>query len=104
MNQKQLKTMMAQAQRMQTGMLKAQEELADERVEGTAADGLVKAVVTGQGKLVGLTISPETIDPDDVEMLEDLILVAVKNAVDESKKLSEDRMNALGIPGIGGLM
>lgn len=96
--------MMAQAQRMQTGMLKAQEELADERVEGTAADGLVKAVVTGQGKLVGLTISPETIDPDDVEMLEDLILVAVKNAVDESKKLSEDRMNALGIPGIGGLM
>ena len=104
MNQKQLKNMMAQAQKMQAGVLKAQEELADERVEGTAANGLVKAVVTGQGELVGLTISPETIDPDDVEMLEDLILVAVKNAVNESKKLSQDRMNALGIPGMGGLI
>jgi len=104
MNQKQLKNMMAQAQKMQAGVLKAQEELADERVEGTAADGLVKAVVTGQGELVELTISPETVDPDDVEMLEDLILVAVKNAVDESKKLSKVRMNALGIPGMGGLM
>jgi len=104
MNQKQLKNMMAQAQKMQAGVLKAQEELADERVEGTAADGLVKAVVTGQGELVGLTISPETIDPDDVEMLEDIILVAVKNAVNESKKLSKERMNALGIPGMGGLI
>lgn len=104
MNQKQLKNMMAQAQRMQAGMLKAQEELADERVEGTAADGLVKAVVTGQGELVGLTISPETIDPDDAEMLEDIILVAVKNAVNESKKLSKERMDTLGIPGMGGLI
>lgn len=104
MNQKQLKNMMAQAQEMQAGVLKAQEELADERVEGTAADGLVKAVVTGQGELVGLTISPETVDPDDVEMLEDLILVAVKNAVNESKELSKERMNALGIPGMGGLI
>lgn len=104
MNQKQLKNMMAQAQKMQAGVLKAQEELADERVEGTAADGLVRAVVTGQGELVGLTISPETIDPDDVEMLEDLILVAVKNAVNESKELSKERMNALGIPGMGGLI
>ncbi|MCD4774844.1 MAG: YbaB/EbfC family nucleoid-associated protein [Candidatus Aegiribacteria sp.] len=104
MNQKQLKNMMAQAQRMQAGMLKAQEELADERVEGTAADGLVKAVVTGQGELIGLTISSETIDPDDAEILEDLILVAVKNAVNESKKLSKERMDALGIPGMGGLI
>ena len=104
MNQKQLKNMMAQAQRMQAGMLKAQEELADERVEGTAAYGLVKAVVTGQGELIGLTISSETIDPDDAEILEDLILVAVKNAVNESKKLSKERMDALGIPGMGGLI
>jgi len=104
MNQKQLKKMMEQAQKMQAGVLKAQEDLANERVEGSAADGLVRAVVTGQGELVELTISPEALDPDDVEMLEDLILVAVKDAVSRSKKLSEDRMNALGFPGIGGLM
>ncbi len=104
MNQKQLKKMMEQAQRMQAGVLKAQDDLAKERVEGSAADGLVRAVVTGQGELVDLTISPETLDPDDVEMLEDLILVAVKDAVSRSKKLSEDRINALGLPGLGGLM
>ncbi|MCK4807056.1 MAG: YbaB/EbfC family nucleoid-associated protein [Candidatus Aegiribacteria sp.] len=104
MNQKQLKKMMAQAQQMQVGVMQAQEELAIARVEGTAADGMVKAVVTGQGELVELYISPEAIDPDDIEMLEDMILVAVKNAVSASRKLSEDRMQALGIPGMGGLM
>ena len=104
MNQKQLQKMMAQAQRMQAGVMKAQEDLAEERAEGFAADGLIKAVVTGQGELVELTISPETIDPDDVEMLEDLILVAVKNAVSESRRLSKERMDALGIPGLGGMM
>jgi len=104
MNQKQLKKMMAQAQKMQAGVMKAHEELANEKVEGTSADGLVKAVVTGQGELTELTISPEVIDPEDSEMLEDLILVAVKNAVEESKKLSKNRMDSLGIPGIGGLM
>lgn len=104
MNQKQLKKMMAQAQKMQAGVLKAQEDLANERIEGVAADGLVKAVVTGQGELVELTISPEVIDPDDAEMLEDLILVAVKSAVSDSKKLSQNRMDSLGIPGMGGLM
>lgn len=95
---------MAQAQQMQAGVMKAQEELADARAEGKAADGLVRAVVTGQGDLVELFISPEVVDPDDVEMLEDMILVAVKNAVKASRKLSEDRMQVLGIPGMGGLM
>ena len=104
MNQKQLQKMMAQAQKMQSGVLKAQEELAVARVTGEAADGLIRAVVTGQGELVELTISPDAIDPDDVEMLEDMILVAVKKAVSASKKLSEDRMQSLGIPGMGGMM
>jgi len=104
MNQKQLNKMMAQAQKMQAGVMKVQEELADARVEGTAADGLVKAVVTGQGELVELSISPDAVDTDDIEMLEDMILVAVKNAVSESRRLSEDRMQGLGIPGLGGLM
>lgn len=104
MDQKQLRKMMAQAQKMQNGMQKIQEELEDTRIEGTAADGLVKAVVTGQGELVELKISKDAVDPDDIEMLEDLVLVAVKNAVLESQKLSKSKMEALGIPGIGGMM
>ena len=104
MNQKQLKKMMAQAQQMQTGMLRAQEELADARVEGSAADGLVRATVTGQGELVEINISPEVVDPQDIEMLEDLILVAVKNAVASSQEVSREKMDSLGIPGLGGLM
>ena len=104
MDQKQLRKMMAQAQKMQNGMQKIQEELEDARIEGTAADGLVKAVVTGQGELVELNISKDAVDPDDIEMLEDLVLVAVKNAVSESQKLSKSKMETLGIPGIGGMM
>ena len=104
MDQKQLRKMMAQAQKMQNGMQKIQEELEDARIEGTAADGLVKAVVTGQGELVELNISKDAVDPDDIEMLEDIILVAVKNAVSESQKLSKSKMETLGIPGIGGMM
>ena len=92
MNQKQLQKM------------KAQEELADSRVAGEAAGGLVRAVVTGQGELVELSIAPEAVDPDDIEMLEDMILVAVKNAVAASRELSDDRMQSLGIPGMGGLL
>ncbi|MFO8183132.1 MAG: YbaB/EbfC family nucleoid-associated protein [Candidatus Aegiribacteria sp.] len=104
MNQKQLKKMMAQAQQMQAGVMKVQEDLAEERVEGIAAEGMVRAVVTGQGELVEISISPDTVDPDDVEMLEDLILVAVRNAVKESKELSREKMESLGLPGLGGLM
>jgi len=104
MNQKQIQKMMAQAQQMQAGMMKMQEELAEERVEGTAAGGLVKAIVSGQGELVELCISPESVDLEDMEMLEDLILVAVRNAVEKSKDLSKSRMDSLGIPGLGGMM
>lgn len=104
MNQKQLMKMMAQAQQMQSGMMKVQEELAELRIEGTAADGLVKATVTGQGELMELSISPDSVDMDDMEMLEDLILVAVRNAVEKSRELSKSRMDALGIPGLGGMM
>jgi len=104
MNQKQLKKMMEQAQQMQSGVMRVQEELAEARVEGIAAEGRVRAVVTGQGELVELSISPEAVDPEDTEMLEDLILVAVRNAVAKSQELSRSRMDALGLPGMGGLM
>ncbi len=102
---RQMKKMMAQAQKMQQDMMKAQEELADERIEGSAGGGMVKVTVTGQSNVVGIKISKEAVDPEDVEMLEDLILVAVQDAVDKSKAASEKKMGGLGVPGgLGGLM
>ena len=102
---RQMKKMMAQAQKMQQGMMKAQEELAEERIEGSAGGGIVKVTVTGKSDVVGVKISPEAVDPDDVEMLEDLVLAAVHDAVEKSKELAEKKMSGLGVPGgLGGLM
>jgi DNA-binding YbaB/EbfC family protein len=100
-----MKQMMAQAQRMQQEMLRMQEELAEARIEGSAAGGMVTAVVSGQGELVSITISPEAADPEDVEMLEDMILVAVREAVEKSRELSAEKMQDMGLPGgFGGMM
>jgi len=97
--------MMAQAQKMQENIIRMQEELEAERIEGTAAGGLVKAVVSGQGELKEITISPEVVDPDDVEMLEDLVLAAIRNAVDRGRELSAQKMQGMGMPGgLGGLL
>ena len=102
---RQMKQMMAQAQKMQQEMLRMQEELAETRVEGTAAGGMVTAVVSGQGELVGLTISPEAASPDDVEMLEDMIMAAVRDAVEKSRELSREKMQDMGLPGgLGGML
>lgn len=102
---RQMKKMMAQAQKMQQGMVKAQEELAEERVEGTAGGGMVKVTVTGQSDIVGIEISPEAVDPEDVEMLEDMIMAAVNDAVEKSRELAQNKMGGLGIPGgLGGMM
>lgn len=92
-----------QAQKMQAQMVKIQEELAREKVEGLAGGGMVKAVADGKGDLVSIHIDPEVIDPDDVEMLEDLVVAAVNEALRASKELSERRMGAItggmGLPG-----
>ncbi len=102
---RQMKKMMAQAQKMQQGMMKAQEELADERIEGSAGGGIVKVTVTGQSDVVGIKISAEAVDPDDVEMLEDLVLAAIHDAVEKARTASEKKMGGLGVPGgLGGLM
>ncbi len=99
-----MRDVMAQAQKMQSGMMKAQEELAAATVEGTSGGGMVTAVVSGQGELRGVRISPEAVDPSDVEMLEDLILAAVKDAVDRSRELAREKMRGLGMPpGLGDL-
>jgi DNA-binding YbaB/EbfC family protein len=72
--------MMRQVQQMQEQMFAAQAALAEERVEGSAGGGMVKAVVTGTGDLVSVTLAPEIVDPDDIEMLQDLVVAAVHDA------------------------
>jgi DNA-binding YbaB/EbfC family protein len=99
-----MNNMVKQAQKMQTQMLQVQEQLAEERVEGNAGGGMVKAVFTGQGDLLEIKIDPEVIRPDDAEMLEDLILVAVNDGLQKSRNLANSRMGALaGVLGSLGL-
>ena len=87
--------MLKQAQAMQAKMMKAQEELKEARVEGNAGGGMVSATVNGQGELVGVKLSKEVVDPEDVEMLEDLILAAVSDAANKAREMMEQRMGSL---------
>ena len=100
-----INNMMKQAQKMQAQMMQIQEKLAEELVEGNAGGGMVKAVFTGQGDLVEVKIDPEVIKPDDREMLEDLITVAVNDGLQKSRELANSRMGAitgaLGSLGLG---
>ena len=87
--------MLKQAQAMQAKMMKAQEELKEARVEGSAGGGMVGATVNGQGELLGVKLSKEVVDPEDVEMLEDLILAAVSDAANKAREMMEQRMGSL---------
>ena len=95
---------MKQAQKMQTQMAKIQEELADEKVEGNAGGGMVTVTANGQGEILAVRIDPEVARADDVEMLEDLVLAAVNEALRRSKELANGRMGQLtggmGLPGL----
>lgn len=87
--------MLKQAQAMQAKMMKVQEELKAARVEGSAGGGMVTATVNGQSELVGIKISRDVVDPEDVEMLEDLVLAAVSDAANKAREMMESRMGAL---------
>ena len=91
-------------QEMQQQMLEAQEALGDKTVEISAGGGAIKVVMTGHQKLESIKIAPEVVDPDDVEMLQDLILAAINEAVEASQNLAADEMNSitggLNIPGL----
>lgn len=93
-----------QLQAMQQQMAEAQEALGDKTVEITSGGGVVKVVMTGHQKLQSITIDPEIIDPDDVEMLQDLIVAAVNEAVEASQNLAAEEMESitggLNIPGL----
>jgi DNA-binding YbaB/EbfC family protein len=92
------------AQQMQQEMLRVQTELEATQVDGSAGGGVVKAVVTGKQELVSITIDPDAVDPSDVEMLQDLIVAAVNDAIRASRELAEQKMAAvtggLQIPGM----
>lgn len=92
-----------QAQMMQQKMARMQEEMEDVRVEAAAGGGMVKAIVTGKQRIVSLTIDKQAVDPEDVEMLQDLVMVAVNDAIKKSQELMQQEMSkvtgGLNIPG-----
>ncbi len=87
-----LSNLMAQAQALQDQLERAQEELATQRVTGSAGGGLVEATVSGTGELVGLVIKPEAVDPDDTETLADLVIAAVRDASNRATALAQATM------------
>ena len=95
-----LNQLMKQAQQMQAEMMKAQEQLKDEVVDASAGGGMVKVKMSGDMRLLELTIDPEAIDPDDAEVLADMVTAAVNEALRAAQALAGERMG--GIPGLGG--
>ncbi len=83
------------AQQMQRDMLRVQEELAQATVEGSSGGGVVTATATGKQELVSLTIDPSAVDPSDMEMLQDLVVAAVNEALRASRELAEQKMGAI---------
>jgi nucleoid-associated protein EbfC len=100
--------MMRQMQRMQEDMAAAQAALEAETVEASAGGGVVTAVVTGSGQLQRISISPDVVDPDDVEMLEDLVVAAVTEALRAAQELQTQKMGAvtggLDLGALGGML
>jgi len=96
--------LMKQAQQMQARMAKMQEEVGKRTIEAAAGGGMVKVVVTGKQEVVSIDIEPEVVDPEDVEMLQDLVLAAVNQALRESQAMMTDEMSkltgGLKIPGM----
>lgn len=87
--------MMQQVQKMQAEMQKAQEELARETVTASAGGGAVKATVTGGLELVSVEIDPGVVDPDDVEMLQDMVMAAVNEALTSSQEMASKRLGGI---------
>jgi DNA-binding YbaB/EbfC family protein len=97
------------AQQMQTQMQQAQDELRETTLEATAGGGAVRVVISGAQEIRALEIDPAAVDPAEVEMLQDLVLAAVNDAITRSKELERERMASVaslgmpGVPGLGGL-
>ena len=87
--------MIKQAQKMQQDMLKMQEEMESKEYDATAGGGMVKAVVNGKHELLSLTINPEAVDPEDVEMLQDMVVAAVNEAMRKGEAEAAQNMSKL---------
>jgi DNA-binding YbaB/EbfC family protein len=97
--------LMQQAAQMQQQLMAAQEEMAGREFEGTAGGGVVKAIVTGAGDLVSVAIDPSVIDPEDPEMLGDLIVAAVNQATKAAQEVAQEQMGGMtGGLDLGGLL
>jgi DNA-binding YbaB/EbfC family protein len=87
--------LMKEAQQMGEKMKKVEAELNDLHVEAASGGGMVKAIVTGSGDLVSVKIAPEVVDPEDVEMLEDLVVTAIREALESAQTLREEKLGAV---------
>jgi DNA-binding YbaB/EbfC family protein len=96
-----MSALLAQAQQMQQKLMEAQHQLANAEIHGQAGGGLVKVVVKGSGELIGVTIDPKVVDPDDIETLQDLIVGAMADASTKVTQLAQERLGALA-GGLGG--
>jgi DNA-binding YbaB/EbfC family protein len=98
------RSFMRQAQELQARLAKAQQELAEATIEATSGGGAVKVTVNGQQQVLSVKISPEAIEPDDVEMLEDLVMTAVNEALTKAQEMAAKHMGkltgGLNIPGL----
>jgi DNA-binding YbaB/EbfC family protein len=105
MPQPNMQQMLKQVQKMQDDMMAAQESLKDERVEASAGGGMVTVTVSGDLVVKEIRIDPQAIDPDDPEMLGDLVLAAVNEAMRSAQELAATRLGAVsgGLEGLGGL-
>jgi DNA-binding YbaB/EbfC family protein len=104
MNMKNMNPMMKQAQKLQQKMLKTQQELATKTVEASAGGGMVKVIANGGQKIESIVLEKEVVDPEDVEMLQDLITAAVNDALNKSQEMISSEMGkltgGLNIPGL----
>ena len=96
--------MMKQVKKMQQDLERAQDELAEARIEASSGGGMVKAVVSGMGEFISIKIDPQVVDPDDVEMLEDLVTTAVHEAMSKAEETKAERLQqatgGLSLPGM----
>lgn len=97
-----IEKLMQTAQQMQEQVQRAQEEINNETVEGSAGGGAVKVTATGGGKITAITIGKEAIDPDDPEGLGDLVLAAVNNALENAEALAKSKLNLGALGDLGG--
>ena len=99
-----MKNLMKQAQQLQSKMAKMQEEMASKTIETSVGGGMIKVIANGKQEIVSIHIEKEVVNPDDVEMLQDLLLAAVNDALTQSQKMVSDEMSkltgGLNIPGL----